>query len=93
VTRLLPEWVPCPPAGGASLWVRLPGGVSATVFAQLAERDGVRVFPGPTFSCVDGLDDYLRIAFAEPPATVRAGLARLACTWRRFAGASPANGP
>jgi DNA-binding transcriptional MocR family regulator len=86
VARLLPDWMPYQPAGGASLWVRLPGGVSATVFAQLAERAGVHVFPGPTFSCVDGLDDHLRIAFAEPLPTVRAGLARLACTWQRFVG-------
>jgi hypothetical protein len=35
---------------------------------------------------VDGLDDHLRIAFAEPIPTVKAGLVRLAGTWRRFAG-------
>lgn len=86
LATLLPEWTPYPPSGGASVWVRLPGGMSATVFAQLADRAGVHVFPGPTFSCVDGLDDHLRIAFAEPMPTVRAGMVRLACTWRRFVG-------
>jgi DNA-binding transcriptional MocR family regulator len=86
VARLLPDWEPCAPRGGASLWVRLPSGASATVFAQMAERSGVLVLPGPTFSCVDGLDDHLRIAYAEPLPTVQAGLARLATAWQRFAG-------
>jgi DNA-binding transcriptional MocR family regulator len=86
MARLLPDWTPYPPAGGASLWVRLPGGVSATVFTQMAERAGVLVLPGPTFSCVDGLDDHLRIAFAEPMPTVQAGLVRLAAVWRSLVG-------
>lgn len=78
---LLPEWEAQVPAGGASLWVRLPGG-SASAFTQRAERAGVTLLPGPTFSCVDGLDDHLRIGFARPIDEVVAGIRRLAALWR-----------
>jgi DNA-binding transcriptional MocR family regulator len=81
--ELLPDWEPQLPAGGASLWVRLPAAV-ATGFAQRAQRAGVLVLPGPTFSCTDGLDDHLRVAFAAPPDDVIAGLHRLADAWRDF---------
>jgi DNA-binding transcriptional MocR family regulator len=85
VAELLPEWQFHLPAGGASLWVRLPS-ACATAFAQFAERAGVAVLPGPTFSCVDGLDDHLRISFAPALAEVLRGVHRLADAWRAFAG-------
>jgi DNA-binding transcriptional MocR family regulator len=85
IGRLLPEWKFCAPAGGASLWVQLPA-PCATAFAQAAERAGVALLPGPTFSCVDGLDDYLRISFALPLPDVVRGLRRTAEAWRAFAG-------
>jgi DNA-binding transcriptional MocR family regulator len=83
VGRLLPEWRFQVPAGGASLWVQLPL-PCATAFAQAAERAGVALLPGPTFSCVDGLDDYLRISFAQPLPDVLRGLQRTAEAWRAF---------
>lgn len=66
IGRLLPEWRFHVPAGGASLWVQLPM-PCATSFAQAAERGGVALLPGPTFSCADALDDFLRISYAPPP--------------------------
>jgi DNA-binding transcriptional MocR family regulator len=78
--ELLPDWEAQVPAGGASLWVRLPG-PSAMAFTQRAERAGVRLLPGPTFSCADGLDDHLRIGFARPVDEVIAGVERLAHLW------------
>ena len=83
VAELLPQWHFQRPAGGASLWVRLPG-PGATAFAQAADRAGVALLPGPTFSCADGLDDYLRISFAPPLPDVLAGLHRVAAAWAAF---------
>lgn len=65
------------------MWVQLPD-ACATAFAQWAARKGVLVLPGPTFSSVDGLDDYLRIAFAAPAEEVLAGIERLASAWASF---------
>jgi DNA-binding transcriptional MocR family regulator len=83
VAELLPGWRFERPAGGASLWVRLPG-PGATAFAQAAGRAGVALLPGPTFSCADGLDDYLRISFAPPLPDVLSGLHRAAAAWSAF---------
>jgi DNA-binding transcriptional MocR family regulator len=83
VAELLPQWHLQRPAGGASLWVRLPG-PGATAFAQAADRAGVALLPGPTFSCADGLDDHLRISFAPPLPDVLTGLHRVAAAWQAF---------
>lgn len=80
IHALLPDWAPQIPAGGGSLWVRLPE-ETATAFAQRAERVGVRVLPGSTFSIVDRLDDHLRIAFAGSPEVTRRGIELLAECW------------
>jgi DNA-binding transcriptional MocR family regulator len=82
LTAELPEWRPLAPAGGASLWVELPPGCSATAFAERAGRAGVDVLAGPTFSCRDELDGYLRLAFASPLEVVLAGVDRLVQVWR-----------
>src|SRR5581483_6758663 len=61
---LLAEAVPgCrfdPPAGGLSLWARLPGGADAAAFASRALRHGVSVAPG-TFASPHGGRDHLRL--------------------------------
>ncbi len=76
----LPSWMPETPMGGGSLWVRLPAAV-ATSFTNRAERFGVRVLPGSTFSIHDRLDDYLRISYAADPAYTRRGVDLLADCW------------
>jgi DNA-binding transcriptional MocR family regulator len=81
---VLPDWIPQTPQAGGSLWVRLPE-PGATAFAQRAERHGVSVLAGPTFSCTDGLDDHLRIAFAASLETIVHGVSRLAETWHERA--------
>jgi DNA-binding transcriptional MocR family regulator len=77
----LPAWRPLCPAGGASMWIQLPDGYSATALAEIAGRGGVDVLPGPTFSCRDDLDGWVRVSFAVPPDVLRAGLTRLAAAW------------
>ncbi|WP_405852020.1 hypothetical protein OG361_04875 [Streptomyces sp. NBC_00090] len=79
-----PSWRP--PAGGAALWVRVPGADTETL-AQPARRRGVSVVPGTAFSPVDGFRDRLRLPYAHGTAALEAGLpARLECAERATAG-------
>jgi DNA-binding transcriptional MocR family regulator len=78
--ELLPSWAWRLPAGGASLWVRLPA-ADARVLAQRAARHGVWFVPGPSFSPTAGHPDHLRLAFVLPPDRLRDGVARLAEAW------------
>ena len=92
LARLLEGWV----AGEGALHARLTGRLRALVrsgtlpmpcatsFAQAAERGGVALLPGPTFSCADALDDFLRISYAPPLPDVLRGLRRAADAWRAF---------
>lgn len=77
----LPEWTWMPPDGGSSLWVRLPGGHSADVYAQLALRHGVEVIPGSTMDPTGGHDDHFRIPFVRPPEELEELVCRLASAW------------
>ncbi|RZT07576.1 GntR family transcriptional regulator [Kribbella sp. VKM Ac-2569] len=81
LAECLPECEPVEPVGGASLWVRLPAPV-ATSLVQRAERLGVQLLPGTTFSCVDAFDDHLRIGFAAGHDQLRAGVRMLTEAWR-----------
>jgi DNA-binding transcriptional MocR family regulator len=74
---VLPEWSCAVPAGGMSLWARLPGPVSSAL-AAAASRLGVRVVPGPLFG-VDGLlEDYVRLPYVHSPDVLRDAAERLA---------------
>ena len=81
--RLLPSWSWTPPAGGLSLWVRLPHG-DATGFAQIALRHGVAIVPGPLASPDGGGADRLRLPFVHDAATMAEGIGRLARAWRAY---------
>lgn len=80
---LLPSWSWTPPAGGLSLWVRLPHG-DATGFAQIALRHGVAVVPGPLASPDGAGADHLRLPFVHDAETMREGVQRLARAWRAY---------
>lgn len=54
-----PQWQALRPAGGATMWVRLPQAV-ATDAASLAPSRGVLVVPGPRFGPDGTMDNYLR---------------------------------
>lgn len=88
VTRLLSEQLPGwkweRPAGGASLWVRLPC-ADTREFAQIALRSGVILLPGATMSVDDSHTDFLRLPYALPSDTLREAVARLADAWDAFA--------
>ncbi len=80
LAELLPEWTPQLPQGGGSLWIGLPDH-SATSLVQRAERLGVRLLPGSTFSIVDRLDDHVRLSYAGHPGVTRRGIELLAEAW------------
>jgi DNA-binding transcriptional MocR family regulator len=68
------------PAGGLSLWVRLPGGADAAAFASRALRHGVSVAPGH-FASPTGGHDHLRLCHDRPDEELTEGTARLAAAW------------
>jgi DNA-binding transcriptional MocR family regulator len=80
----LPQWEFEKPTGGLCLWVRLPFG-DATSFAQFAARAGVRILPGSSMTVDGSCAEYVRLPFTGCPATIEAGVARLASAWRRYA--------
>jgi DNA-binding transcriptional MocR family regulator len=84
LARRLPEWTWKRPAGGLTLWVRLPRG-NAAEFAQVAARHGVAVLPGSVCSPSNGFPDHLRLAFVPEPAEIREGVDRLARAWEKYA--------
>jgi len=62
VRRHLPDWQFQVPAGGLSLWCRLPHPVAAQVVAA-AQRHGVLLVPGGRFGVDGGLESHLRLPF------------------------------
>jgi DNA-binding transcriptional MocR family regulator len=81
----LPSWAWEAPAGGLSLWVRLPQG-DANAFAQVALRHGVAVVPGTLASPGGGCADRLRLPFVLDAVAMQEGVARLARAWAAYAG-------
>jgi DNA-binding transcriptional MocR family regulator len=72
------------PAGGLSLWARLPGGADAAAFAARALRHGVSVAPG-TFASPTAGHDHLRLCHDRPDEELLEGAARLAAAWSEAA--------
>jgi DNA-binding transcriptional MocR family regulator len=79
----LPTWSWDRPAGGLCLWVRLPAG-DATSFAQVANRHGVTVIPGPMTSVDGNFADRVRLPFAHEPDQLVEGVERLARAWAEY---------
>jgi DNA-binding transcriptional MocR family regulator len=88
LTERLPDWRFTLPAGGMSLWARLPAPV-ATPLTEAAARRGVRIVPGPVFG-VDGvLEDYVRLPYVLPVPVLREAVDRLVPAYRTVADAPP----
>ena len=87
LARDLPGWTWVAPAGGLSLWVKLPNG-DATEFSQVALRHGVSVVPGPLASPDGGFADHLRLPYVLGPREMEEGVRRLARAWSDYAPAS-----
>jgi DNA-binding transcriptional MocR family regulator len=89
VRERLPQWRFRIPAGGSSVWARLPEPVS-TDLAAAAQRHGVRLVPGPAFGVDGTLERFVRLPFTLPPETLRAAAARLAAAYAEVTAATPA---
>jgi DNA-binding transcriptional MocR family regulator len=91
LARRLPEWSWQRPAGGLSLWVRIPRG-DAREFAQVALRQGAAVVPGPTCSPSGAGVDHLRLSYVLEPDRIREGIRRLARAWEAYTPAASRRG-
>ncbi|MGN6695780.1 MAG: PLP-dependent aminotransferase family protein [Aquihabitans sp.] len=81
----LPSWRCEAPAGGLSLWVRLPDAV-ASRFADAALRHGVAVATAEGLSArPEAHRDRLRLTFALGEPDLRAAVPRLAAAWSEVA--------
>jgi DNA-binding transcriptional MocR family regulator len=74
----LGSWTWQEPAGGLTIWARLPGGADSSAFAQAALRRGVAVVPGRLLSSEGGDSSYVRLAFTRDPSELSAACAALA---------------
>ena len=83
LSRHLPDWTWHEPAGGLSLWVKLPAGSSES-FARHALRQGVAVAASTVLSPSSEHRDRLRLSFAALPEELEEGVDRLAAAWRRM---------
>lgn len=81
VAEALPDWSFERPAGGLSLWVRLPAPLSSRV-AELADRNGLVLTPGHRFFVDGGGERYLRLPYTHPVDVLDEAVARLADAWR-----------
>lgn len=77
----LPEWRFERPAGGLSVWAKLPS-PTADELVRRAGSHGVTVVPGSTFA-VDHRrhTDRIRLPFVAPPDVIEEGVRRLAEAW------------
>jgi DNA-binding transcriptional MocR family regulator len=64
--RHLPDWEAPSPAGGLSVWCRLPA-PSSTALTVLAPDFGIRLAAGPRFGIGGAFERNLRIPFTLPP--------------------------
>ena len=80
----LPDWTWDPPAGGLSMWVRIPT-PDAEAFARLALHHGVAVATSAPLSAGGRHPDRLRISFAPPEAELDTAVSRLVAAWGALA--------
>lgn len=76
----LPSWEFQVPAGGLSLWCRLPRRVAPAVVSA-AEHDGVLLVPGGRFGVDGGLESHLRLPFTGDPARFDEAVRRIAAAY------------
>lgn len=79
----IPSWTWSRPAGGPSLWVRLPFG-DAEAFSQVAYRHGVRILAGTRMSTSETVSSHIRISFIPEPGELAEAVNRLKKAWFAF---------
>jgi len=78
--EVLPEWEIRPPAGGMSLWVKLPERMSSRLVGA-AERHGLYLAAGPRFGVEGGFEQFLRVPFGFAPDVLAEAADRLAAAY------------
>ncbi|MER7467843.1 PLP-dependent aminotransferase family protein [Streptomyces sp. NPDC097981] len=85
MTRLLaerlPDWSWQEPRGGSVLWIRLPPGTDARIYAQVALRHGAEVIPGVAMDPTGAHDSYIRLPFSFAAQTSAELVGRLSAAW------------
>ncbi|MFJ8164939.1 PLP-dependent aminotransferase family protein [Streptomyces sp. NPDC096136] len=77
----LPQWSWQEPRGGSALWIRLPPGTDARVYAQVALRHGAEVIPGDAMDPSGAHDDHIRLPFSFAAQTSAELVDRLSAAW------------
>ncbi|GGH98272.1 PLP-dependent aminotransferase family protein [Arthrobacter liuii] len=72
----LPEWETAVPAGGLSVWCRLPTPIS-TALTVIAPDYGIRLAAGPRFGVGGAFERNLRLPFTLPPEKLEAAVLAL----------------
>ena len=80
LARLLPDWSHVTPTGGLSLWCQLPEPLSSALAAS-AERQGVLLTPGPTFTLDGSHERFVRLPYSRPAEELAEAVRRLALAW------------
>jgi DNA-binding transcriptional MocR family regulator len=78
LARRLPGWTAPRPAGGLSVWCRLPAGVSSAALTAAAAAHGLVLAEGRAFGTGHAFDDHLRLPFTLPPDRLRTAVELLA---------------
>jgi DNA-binding transcriptional MocR family regulator len=90
----LPDWTAPKPAGGLSLWCRLPADLGSAAVVAAAAPLGLLLAEGRAFGTGHAFDDHLRLPFTLPPADLRTAVGILETVCRNlradpFRAASP----
>jgi DNA-binding transcriptional MocR family regulator len=72
----LPDWQPERPAGGLTVWCRLPA-ASSTALTVIAPEFGIRLAAGPRFGAGGAFEQFLRVPFTLPPDQLEAAVRSL----------------
>jgi DNA-binding transcriptional MocR family regulator len=78
IARLLPDWEVPRPAGGLSVWCRLPAGISSAALVAAAAPLGLLLAEGRAFGTGHAFDDHLRLPFTRPGGELRRAVEVLA---------------
>ncbi len=89
VAEQLPSWRVHRPAGGLSLWCRLPQERSTALVAKAAEHHLI-LASGPNFAPGGGLDQWMRLPFVLPHDRLAEAIPRLVRAWDEALATDPA---
>lgn len=84
----LPGWQSERPAGGLSVWCRLPAPIS-TALAVVAPDFGIRLAAGPRFGTGGAFEHHLRVPFTLPPEQLETAVAALRSAQDRLEASPP----